>query len=111
MPHLARPPHARGANQQTAAIVSRSLFGGSDASNASSDLGTVNCEKPQSKQTKAFWNINTLGLSRFLRPLRWTIISKENSTCLTEAHIAQDITLPRSYKNAKTQFNRSVSVV
>jgi hypothetical protein len=59
--HLARAQPVRKASQPAAAIVRRSLFGGSDASNASSDLGKVNCEKPKSKQTRAFglprrWN-------------------------------------------------------
>jgi hypothetical protein len=69
-----------GPRQPAAAIVSRSLFGEFDASDASSALGTVNCEKPQSKQTKSFGNSMTPELSRFMIPPRWTSISAENST-------------------------------
>jgi len=39
---LALAPPARKASQPAAAIVSRPLSGGSDASNATSDLGMVN---------------------------------------------------------------------
>jgi integrase len=65
--------------QPAAAIVSRSLFEESGASNARSALETVNWEEPQPTQIKSFGNIATPELSRFLRPPRWMIISEENS--------------------------------
>ena len=64
--------------QPAAAIRTRSVFGESDASKASSAFVKVNCEKPQPKQTKTFGNSMTPDLSKFLRPPRCTIISPEN---------------------------------
>ena len=73
-------------------------------SNANSVSGTVNHVKPQSKQTKSFGNIQTVGLSRLLRPRKWTLISELNSASLPDAHIKQGITNP-------TQPGAGLSVV
>jgi hypothetical protein len=40
--------------------------------------GVVNREKPQSRETKSLGNTQTGGLSRFLRPGKWTRISVPN---------------------------------
>ena len=60
-------------------------------SNANSDSGTVNCEKPQAKQTKSFGNTQTPGSSTFLRLRKWMIISAANSDSLRDPHNRQDI--------------------
>jgi len=52
----------------------------------------VNREEPQSKQTDTFGNAKMPGLSMFLRPLKWIIISAVNSASLADVHTAQDIT-------------------
>jgi hypothetical protein len=39
----------------------------------------VKREEPQSKQTKTFGNTRIPGLSMFLKPLKWIIISVVNS--------------------------------
>jgi hypothetical protein len=62
------------------------------SSNANSDSGTVNREKPQSKQTESFGNSQMPGLSKFFRPEEWMSISAENSAILTDLHDIQDIT-------------------
>jgi hypothetical protein len=49
------------------------------ASSAKSVPDVVNPEKPQSKQTKTFGKAKTPGLSMFLRPRKWIIISVMNS--------------------------------
>ena len=63
-------------------------------SNANSDSGTVNCEKPQAKQTKSFGNTKTPGSSTFLRLRKWMTISAANSDSLLDPHNRQDIAPP-----------------
>jgi Response regulator containing a CheY-like receiver domain and an HTH DNA-binding domain len=74
--------------------VDCSLFRAPLASNANSSSGTLNREEPQSKQTKTFRNSQTPGLSRFLSPMKWSIISAEKLPCFSEAHAGQDINSP-----------------
>jgi hypothetical protein len=61
------------------------------AIDANSFLGTVKWELPQSKQTKTFETTKTPGLSRFLRPDKWTTISAMTSVWLPDPHSRQDI--------------------
>jgi hypothetical protein len=49
------------------------------ASRANSVSGMINREEPQSKHTKTFGNANKPGLSMFVRPQKWIIISAVNS--------------------------------
>jgi hypothetical protein len=58
---------------------------------ASPVAGVVNPEKPQSKHTKTFGHTKALGLSRFLTPWKWMLISAVNSAKLVDAHEEQDI--------------------
>jgi len=51
----------------------------------------VNREKPQFKQTKTLGNTQTPGLSMFLKPQKWIIISVGNSDSLLDAHNKQDM--------------------
>jgi len=44
----------------------------------------VKREEAQSKQTKTFGNTRTPGLSMFLTPLKWIIISVVNSAWLLD---------------------------
>jgi len=74
--------------------VDCSLFEAPLASNANSSSGTLNREEPQSKQTKTFGNSQTPGLSRFLSPMKWSIISAEKLPWFSEAHAGQDINSP-----------------
>jgi len=55
------------------------VFALRSASSAKSVPGMVKREEPQSKQTKTFGNTRTPGLSMFLTPLTWIIISVVNS--------------------------------
>ena len=49
----------------------------------------VNCVKPQSKQTASFGNTKTPGLSRFLSPEKWMLISATNCVWFSEPHDLQ----------------------
>src|SRR5277367_74134 len=86
------PDHS--ARQPAAAIVNTSLGGVVAASSFNSVSGTVNCEKPQFKQTTSFGNTKTPGLSTFLKPLGWSFASAANSIPLSNAHAGQDINPP-----------------
>lgn len=52
----------------------------------------LNRVEPQSKQTRSVGYTNTPGLSIFLRPEKWIIISAENSTSLSEAQSMHGMT-------------------
>src|SRR6266403_1640610 len=54
------------------------------ATDSNSVSGTVNREKPQSKQTTSFGNNKTPGLSKCLSPGKCTSMSAVNSACLTD---------------------------
>jgi hypothetical protein len=54
--------------------------------------GIVNSVRPQSKQTMIFGNTITVGLSRFLRPEKWMMISDPNCVWLFDEHDPQDTT-------------------
>jgi hypothetical protein len=53
--------------------------------------GIVNSVTPQSKQTAIFGNTITGGLSRFLMPEKWMMISEPNCAWLFDEHDRQDI--------------------
>jgi hypothetical protein len=59
-----------------------------------------NCETPQSKQTKTFGNTNAPGLSRFLSPAKWIIISETNCVWFSD---------PRSTSHDRPQIPTSLS--
>lgn len=50
------------------------------ASIFNSASGMPNCENPQAKQTNSLGNTKMLGLSRFLKPRKWTFRELENFT-------------------------------
>jgi len=74
---------ARSIRGRTAATLSRrveaAFVGLPVASSANSVFGVEKRELPQPKQIETFGNNQTPGLSMFLRPLKWTIISAVNS--------------------------------
>jgi hypothetical protein len=47
--------------------------------------------KPQSKQTKSFGNIKTVGLSSFFNPGKWMLISAPNSVRFFDPHVLHAI--------------------
>ena len=78
------------------------------ASSANSVSGVVNLEKPHSRQTKTLGNRKTLGLSRFLMPEKWMLISAGNTACLREPHDTQGINTPYESKTYMTKKCLSV---
>jgi len=66
-------------------------------------FGNINCDTPQSKQTKIFGKTQTVGISRPFIPGKWMFISALNSRWLADWHDAQDWsnTAPPTFPNLR----------
>jgi len=70
------------------------LFCAAFASWANSAVGTMKGEKPQFRHTNSSGNTQTLGLFRFVRPVKWIFISAIYFVRLSEPHTLQDMRTP-----------------
>jgi hypothetical protein len=104
------PLYQREFGQSVRAGFSVAVLAPASASRATSPVGVMNEEEPQSRQTRSFGNTRTPGLFAFLRPGKWMFTSAGNTLWLLEAQNVHDMANPPKLDNCKCRVSSANSI-